>query len=136
MAKDSFVGFQEKVEIPEEFQLLEIEELLPSSKNIEALFLLISDPTQISLWLEEVQSFDSRPGGKLLFLNGTQAICTTFNLGKEISFISDYFGNFSAKVIKEKNGRALLVKFALLTDIGEKKSEDFLSIISRLQEQL
>jgi hypothetical protein len=136
MAKVSFVGFQEKVEIPEGFQLLKIEEALESKKSREDLYLLLSDPTQLSLWLDTVKSFDSRPGGKLLFENGSLATCTSINFGKDLSFVADEFGNFSAKVIKGKGVNTLELNFAILTDDVAGKSDEILAIIERLKSQL
>lgn len=133
MAKVSFVGFQEKVEIPEGFQLLEIEENFSSAKKRDDLYALLSDPVQISQWLAPVRNFDSRPGGKLIFDDGSEATCTSFVLGKEVSFIAVSFGNFTAKVSKEKDGSAIQLKFAILTDDVSAKSSEILEILSRLQ---
>lgn len=133
MAKVSFVGFQEKVEIPEGFQLLEVEESYSSTKSRDNLYALLSDPDQISQWLANVRTFDSRPGGKLTFEDGRVATCTSFVLGKEVSFIADSFGNFTAKVSKGNEGNALQLKFAILTDDVEEKSAEILEILSRLQ---
>ena len=136
MAKVSFVGFQEKVEIPEGFQLLKIEENLESSLRKDQLFSLLSDVQKLSLWIHQVLSFDSRPGGKIIFEDGTAATCTSFVLGKEVSFIADSFGNFTAKVIKGKGHNSIAINFAILTDAGEKRKEDILEIINRLKAQL
>lgn len=133
MAKVSFVGFQEKVEIPEGFQLLEIEENFTSAKQRDDLYKLLSDPDCISQWLATVRTFDSRPGGKLTFNDGDVATCTSFVLGKEVSFIADSFGNFTAKVVKSNEGNTLQLKFAILTDNVEGKSAEILEILSRLQ---
>lgn len=136
MAKVSFVGFQEKVEIPEGFSQLEIEESFDSSRSRDDLFRLISDIAQISMWLGEVTSFDSRPGGKMVFADGTIATCTGFNLGREVSLISDSFGNFTAKVGKSEKGNSLQLNFAILTDGVESKSAEILAILNKLQAQL
>jgi hypothetical protein len=133
MAKVSFVGFQEKVEIPEGFQLLEVEEIYSSTKSKDNLYALLSDPDQISQWLATVRTFDSRPGGKLIFDDGSVATCTSFVLGKEVSFIADSFGNFTAKVAKGNEGNSIQIKFAILTDDVEGKSAEILEILSRLQ---
>jgi hypothetical protein len=136
MAKVSFVGFQEKVEIPEGFQLLKIEERLESSLNKDQLFSLLSDVQKLSSWINQVLSFDSRPGGKLIFGDGSAATCTSFVLGKEVSFIADSFGNLTAKIIKEKDHNSITINFAILTDLSEKKKEEILAIITRLKAQL
>ena len=133
MAKVSFVGFQEKVEIPEGFQLLEIEETCSSVKSRDELYALLSDPDLISQWLGSVSSFDSRPGGKLNFNDGSVATCTSFLLGKEVSFIADSFGNFTAKVSNAKAGNAIQLKFSILTADVNVKSAEILELISRLQ---
>ncbi len=95
--------------------------------------MFFSDPDQISQWLANVRTFDSRPGGKLTFEDGRVATCTSFVLGKEVSFIADSFGNFTAKVSKGNEGNALQLKFAILTDDVEEKSAEILEILSRLQ---
>ena len=133
MAKVSFVGFQEKVEIPEGFQLCKVEESLTSELDRDSLFSLLSDSKKLSLWLGEITSFDSRPGGKLLFTDGIVATCTAFVLGKEVSFLADSFGNFTAKVVKGKSENSIDIAFAILTDDGAKKSEEILEVIERLK---
>ncbi|MFM6941242.1 MAG: hypothetical protein ACKOXI_04625 [Candidatus Planktophila sp.] len=136
MAKVTFVGFQEKVEIPAGFQLLQINESIQSAKSRDDLFSLISDSQKLSLWLFDVESFDSRPGGKLLFTNASQATCTSFLLGKEVSLISEYFGNFTGKVVKGKTENSIHIKFEILTDDVESKSDEILEILKRLTLQL
>lgn len=133
MAKVSFVGFQEKVEIPEGFQLCKVEESLTSELDRDSLFSLLSDSKKLSLWLGEITSFDSRPGGKLLFTDGSVATCTSFVLGKEVSFLADSFGNFTAKVFKGKSENSIDIAFAILTDDGAKKSVEILEVIERLK---
>ncbi|CAN2225621.1 hypothetical protein MCEMRE196_01365 [Candidatus Nanopelagicaceae bacterium] len=136
MAKVSFVGFQEKVEIPEGFQLLEIEESLETMKDKDFLYSLMSDPRYISQWLDEVVSFDSRPGGKMVFADGNNATCTSFVLGKEVSLISDEFGNFNAKVIKGKAANSLQLKFTILTDDSDLKTTEIMVLLERLKSLL
>ena len=137
MAKVSFVGFQEKVEIPEGFELLEITEEIPTAVDKDRLFSLLSEPDQISTWFYQVNSLDSRPGGKVNFINASgasaQAVCTSFLLGKEVSLIADDFGNFNAKVVKGKSENSLQLQFSLLTDQGEAKSAEILTLIDRLR---
>lgn len=136
MAKVTFVGFQEKIEIPEGFQLLKIEESIKSLKSRDELYSLLTEPPLISRWLFDVQSFDSRPGGKLIFSDGSEAICTSFVLGKEVSLIADSFGNFTAKVVKKKEENSLHLKFAILIDEVEQKTKEIIAIIDRLKLQL
>lgn len=140
MAKVSFVGFQEKVEIPEGFELLLIDEEIGTNADKDRLFSLLSEPEQISSWFYKVTAFDSRPGGKLDFVNAAgasdQAVCTSFVLGKEVSFVADAFGNFSARVIKGKSENSIQLRFSLLTDQGKAKSKEILGLIDRLRQQL
>jgi len=137
MAKVSFVGFQEKVEIPEGFELLEVSDEIPSNLHKDQLFSLLSEPTKISEWFYQVTHLDSRPGGKVDFIGfdntSAQAVCTSFVLGKEISLIADLFGNFSAKVVKGKGENSIHLHFAILTDDAEVKSKVILSLIDRLR---
>ena len=140
MAKVSFVGFQEKVEIPEGFQLLKIDEELSTKKDRDSIYLLLSDPQQISQWFYQVQSFDSRPGGKFVFINGAneseEATCTSFVLGKEISLISQSLGNISAKIVKGKSENSIHLSFSILTDKSDIKSKEILELLQRLQRLL
>ena len=138
MAKVSFVGFQEKVEIPEGFELLEVSDEIPTNLHKDQLFSLLSEPIKISEWFYKVHTFDSRPGGKVDFLdlNGAaaQAVCTSFVLGKEISLVADLFGNFKAKVVKGKESNFLNLHFSILTNDAQSKSEELLTLVNRLRE--
>jgi hypothetical protein len=139
MAKSSFVGFQENIEIPTGFQLLEIHEELISGKDRDSLFLILSSPEEISQWFYPLKKFESRPSGKFIFVHGESeeaGICTSFVLGKEISFITSTLGNISGKVGKGKHGNLLSISFKILTDEVESKREEILDIIKRLRAKL
>ncbi len=139
MAKPSFVGFQENIEIPAGFQLLEIHEELISDKDRDALFLSLSSPEEISQWFYPVKKFESRPSGKFIFLRGESeeaGICTSFVLGKEISFITSTLGNISVKIGKGNQGNLLSITFKILTDEVESKRDEILEIIQRLRAKL
>jgi len=127
MAKPSFVGYQEKVEIPEGFELLEITEKIESSKEKQELFSLLAEPELLSRWFYTFTKMNARPGGKVNFLNDhgepQEAICTSIDFGKEISLISDLFGNFVGRVSKSNSGSSMELNFKILTnDLSEKKS--------------
>ncbi len=138
MAKPSFVGFQEKIEIPEGFELLEINEIINGSKNRDELFSLLSQPNLVTKWLYQVVDFNLKPGGKANFLNDDglpfQAVCTAVDFGKEISFISDIFGNITAKINKSKKLFAVDIQFKILTDDANAKSERIQFSIQKLRE--
>lgn len=119
MAKFKFVGFQEHVEIPEGFKLLEVKEEIQCTLNRDAVFSLLSEPEKISLWFYQVLSFESKSSGKLLYVSSegvkSEAICLAYDSGKEISFLADKFGEFTAK-IKGNKDCVLTIKFRILTN--------------------
>jgi hypothetical protein len=129
----NFVGFQPKVEIPEGHQLVVVEEEIKSSLERIQLFSLLSEPEEISHWFIPVHSLQSKQGGKVKFVNEagstSEAICTSYESGKEISLLSSEFGNYSAKVIGRK-GLSVKISFRILTDEpveAKKKLEVFVA---------
>lgn len=137
MTKPSFVGFQEKVVIPEGFELLEIKERIESTLGRDELFALLALPEKISHWFYTFTSVDLRPGGKVNF-NGDdganlQAVCTSVVFEKEISYIADLFGNFTAKVIKTGKVNAIDLNFKMLTDQAETKRIRIVESIEKLK---
>lgn len=129
----NFVGFQQKVEIPEGHQLVFVEEEIKSSLDRDQLFSLLSEPEMISRWFVRVGSLQSKQGGKVKFINEagltSEAICTTYESGKEISLLSSEFGNYSAKVVGRKEF-SVKISFRILTDEpveAKKKLEVFVT---------
>ena len=129
----NFVGFQQKVEIPEGHQLVVVEEEIKSSLGRDGLFSLLSEPEEISRWFVRVGSLQSKQGGKVKFINEggstSEAICTTYESGKEISLLSSEFGNYSAKVVGRKEF-SVKISFRILTDEpveAKKKLEVFVT---------
>jgi hypothetical protein len=127
MAKPSFVGYQEKVEIPEGFELLEISEKIESNLEKQEIFSLLTEPELLSRWFYTITKMNARPGGKVNFLDDhgvtQEAICTSIDFGKEISLISDLFGSFVGRVSKSSPGSSIELNFKILTnDSSEKKS--------------
>ena len=120
MSKPSFVGFQEKVVIPEGFELLEIREVISSDLDKDKLFTLLGTASGLSQWFYEIKDLDLRPGGKINFIGdqGEQlkAVCTSILFGKEISLIADTFGNFAAKVGKAGTSQSIELHFKILTN--------------------
>jgi hypothetical protein len=137
MAKPSFVGYQEKVEIPEGFELLTIQEEIDTSLNRDQLFSLLSEAEQISQWFYQIKSFDSHQGKKIVFIDDqgltTDAVCTSFVLGKEVSMLADIFGNFTGEIIKKGKSFSLKVTFKILTDNPDEKSARAQNSIARLK---
>lgn len=137
MSKPTFVGFQEKIEIPDGYQQLLIEDEISTTKDRDYLFSLLSEPQLISQWFVEIISLDSRPSGKVKIGNSsgqtTEAICTGFVLGKEVSMISDGLGNFSGKVIKGRQENTIKISFSILTDAPDQKREEIRGYINRLR---
>ena len=115
----NFVGFQQNIKIPEGHQLVVVEEEIKSSLERIQLFSLLSEPEEISRWLIHVNSLQSKQGGKVKFINEagstSEAICTTYESGKEISLLSSEFGNYSAKVVGRK-GFSVKISFQILTN--------------------
>lgn len=129
----NFVGFQQKVEIPEGHQLVFVEEEIKSSLDRDQLFSLLSEPEMISRWFVRISSLQSKQGGKVKFINEagltSEAICTTYESGKEISLLSSEFGNYSAKVVGRKEF-SVKITFRILTDEpveAKKKLEVFVT---------
>ena len=129
----NFVGFQQKVEIPEGHQLVFVEEEIKSSLGRDGLFSLLSEPDEISRWFVRVSSLQSKQGGKVKCVNEEgstfEAICTSYESGKEISLLSSEFGNYSAKVVGRKEF-SVKISFRILTDEpveAKKKLEVFVT---------
>jgi hypothetical protein len=138
MVKPRFVGFQEQVEIPEGFELLEIHEVISGSKNRDQLFSLLSQPNLVSEWLYQVVDLNLKPGGGANFTgddgNVFQAVCTAVDFGREISFLSDIFGDMSARIIKSENLFAIDIQFKILTDDVSAKSARIQQSLEKLRE--
>jgi hypothetical protein len=115
----NFVGFQQNIKIPEGHQLVVVEEEIKSTLERIQLFSLLSEPEEISRWFIRVNSLQSKQGGKVKFINEagstSEAICTTYESGKEISLLSSEFGNYSAKVVGRKDF-SVKISFQILTD--------------------
>jgi|LauGreDrversion4_2_1035121.scaffolds.fasta_scaffold247252_2 hypothetical protein len=129
----NFVGFQQNIKIPEGHQLVVVEEEIKSSLERIQLFSLLSEPQEISRWFIHVNSLQSKQGGKVKFVNEagstSEAICTTYESGKEISLLSSEFGNYSAKVVGRKDF-SVKIAFQILTDQpveAKKKLEIFVA---------
>ncbi len=129
----NFVGFQQKVEIPEGHELLVVEEEIESALNRDQLFSLLTEPEEISRWFVKVKSLQSKQGGKVQFVDESgataEAVCTSYDGGKEISLLSSEFGNFSAKVVGRKEF-SVKISFRILTDTpveAKKKLEVFVA---------
>ena len=129
----NFVGFQQKVEIPEGHQLVVVEEEIKSSLGRDRIFSLLSEPEEISRWFVGVSALQSKQGGKVKFTNEagstSEAICTAYESGKEISLLSSEFGNYSAKVVGRKDF-SVKISFRILTnapDEAKKKLQVFVA---------
>jgi uncharacterized protein YndB with AHSA1/START domain len=137
MAKVTFVGFQESIEIPDGFEQLEIEEELTSELSKDQLFMLLSDPSKLTEWFYEVSAVNLRPGGKLDFIDdegqSVQGTCTSVILGKELSYISDAFGNFTARVEKSGQGSLISLSFKILTGTSDVMSKRILQSLDKLR---
>ena len=137
MSKPSFVGFQEKVVIPEGFELLEIKEKLESALGRDDLFALLALPEKLSQWFYTFTSVDLRPGGKVNFVGDDgatlQAVCTSVVFEKEISYIADVFGNLTVRVSKAGKLNVLEINFKILTNEPDVKRTRILQSIAKLK---
>lgn len=137
MAKVNFVGFQESVEIPEGFNLLEIKDEISSKLGKDELFAYLSRAELISQWFYSVKELDLRPGGKINFIDdagmSAEAICTSIVFGREISLLADVFGNFTAKAKRTNGGSKMDFHFKILTDTPEEKSQRIIAAIEKLR---
>ena len=137
MAKINFVGFQEHVEIAEGHQLVAVEEEIKSSLDRDQLFSLLSEPAEISRWFVHVSSLQSKQGGKVFYVgeNGSsaEAVCTSYDSGKEISLLSSEFGNYSAKVVGRKE-LSVKISFRILTDKPDQAKKSLEGFVANLRE--
>jgi hypothetical protein len=140
MAKFKFVGFQEHVEIPEGFELLEVQETLQSSHNRDSLFLLVGTPAGLSKWFYTVHQLDSRPGGKVSFEDHSgktfEGRCTAVTMGREISLLADPFGQINIRISAVESGTQVDVAFAILTNQRAEMSALYQLFINSLKAQI
>jgi hypothetical protein len=137
MAGFKFVGFQEHVEIPAGFQLLQIQENVISQLDKDQTFALLSQPELMSSWFLNITSLVTKQGGKVTFRNSQgvmcEGICTAVAMGKEIALLSDEFGQFTAKVTSKGNATSVNIQFAILTDSLEIKESQLRGYIENLK---
>lgn len=140
MAKFKFVGFQEHVEIPEGFELLEIQESIQSNLSKDSLFILIGTPAGLSQWFYKVHNLDTRPGGKFSFddIDGQscEGRCTAVTMGREISLLGDAFGQVNIKLSANSTGAQIDIAFAILTDKKGEMTTRYQLLINQLKAQL
>ena len=136
MAKINFVGFQEHVEIPEGHKQVVAEAEIRTLLGREQLFSLLSEPNEISKWFLRINSLQSKQGGKVIFVGNsgstTEAVCTSYDSGKEISLLSAEFGNYSAKVIGRKE-LSVKISFRILTDAPDEAKKRLEGYIANLR---
>ena len=138
MSSFKFVGNQERIEIPEGSQLVEISALIPFTRVDIDPFDLLGQKDLISSWLYPVKSAKLNQGGKILFSRETgneiEAVCISFILGRELSLVSDDFGTATFKIEKQKNDVSIRADFKILTTLYDEKRELFHRLISQLSE--
>lgn len=140
MGKFKFVGFQENVEIPKGYELLEVSETIFSSQGRDELFILVGTPSGLSRWFYQVDQLDSRPGGKVFFQdqlkNKLEGRCTAITMGREVSLLADSFGQVFLKVSSTGGKSQVDISFAILTDRREEMGSLYLSFINQLKIQM
>lgn len=136
MAKINFVGFQEHVEIPEGHQLVVVEAEIRTLLGREEIFSLLSEPIEISKWFLTINALQSKQGGKVIFVGTSgstaEAVCTSYESGKEISLLSAEFGNYSAKVIGRKE-LSVKISFRILTDAPDEAKKKLEGYVANLR---
>ena len=136
MAGFKFVGSQDRIEIPEGSQVVEISSLIPFTRIDIDPFDLLSQSELIGSWLYPVKSAKLNQGGKIIFLtdNGEEiaAVCTSFILGRELSLVADQFGTMTCVVARESAEVVMKVNFKILTLLPAEKRALFNDCIARL----
>lgn len=129
MAKYKFVGFQEHVEIPEGFEKLEVSAEIDC--GVLDPFTLVSQPSELSKWFYAIDALDAKPSGVVIFRNSEYSgICISADLGKELTLVSDLFGEFKSTV----KGQVLTINFRILTDSSDTKRKEFETMINSLKD--
>lgn len=132
------MGFQEHYEIPSDSELVEVKVEIECELSQEAAFSLIGEAKYLSEWFYKIVSLDSKPGGKIKFLDSDEkffdGLCTSYRPGKEISMLSGEFGEFTG-VVRQLDGKVQLqIQLKSYETDPEAKLKAFNTCIHRLQE--
>jgi len=138
MSRINFVGFQEHFEIPEDSELVDMRVDIECDFDERDAFSLIGEARYLSQWFYTITSFESKPGGKLFFQdhNGSpaQGICTSYRPGKEISLLSDEFGEFIGRVQRVDEKVVIKLQLKSFEKDQEAKRALYGSFVKRLRE--
>ncbi len=138
MSRVNFVGFQEHFELPEDSQLVDLRIDIECDFDEEKAFSLIGEARYLSQWFYEITSFQSKPGGKLHFIDQAglpaQGICTSYTPGREISLLSEQFGEFIGRVTRVDAKVVIKLHIKCFAQEYEAKRELFSSFAQRLKE--
>lgn len=130
MSKFKFVGYQEHVETPKGFERLKIESTIDCGDQDP--FAFVSQPELLSKWFYPIKAIDAKPSGKIEFVDSNlKGVCASADLGREITFLSTEFGEFSARV----KGKLLKLTFHILTnnlDYSRSKIESQINLLKNL----
>jgi hypothetical protein len=138
MSRVNFVGFQEHFEVPEDSQLVDLRIDIECDFDEQKAFSLIGEARYLSKWFYEITSFQSKPGGKIQFIDHTgssfQGICTSYTPGREISLLSDQFGEFIGRVTRVDAKVIIKLHIKCFAQDYEAKRALFSSFAQRLKE--
>jgi hypothetical protein len=100
-------------------------------------FSLIGEAQYLTQWFYEIRSLVSKPGGMVSFVNQAgelcEGVCTSYRPGKEISILSDEFGEFYGQILHVGNEVILRIRLKSIDDNPEAKSTLYNSLIERLR---
>jgi hypothetical protein len=137
VAKRRFVGFQDHYEVPDPRGLVDLQVDIECGLDEVKAFSLIGEAQYLTHWFCETKSLVSKPGGKVSFVNQSgelfEGVCTSYRPGKEISILSDEFGEFHGQILHVGNQIILRIRLKSIDDNPEAKSTLFKSLIERLR---
>ena len=128
MGDFKFVGSQERIEVPDGFEEITITQEIPFHITDRELFSYFNKAEELSKWLAPIDSIEPKAGGKIFFKDGSVGVCTNFTPGKEVTLISDFFGECNMKM----NKIVATVSFKKMTDDPDQLSEDLVHCLSLL----
>ena len=138
MSRVNFVGFQDHFELPENSELVDLRIDIECDFDEQKAFSLIGEANYLSQWFYEITSFQSKPGGKLHFIDkagaSVQGICTSYTPGREISLLAEEFGEFIGRVQRVDSKVVIKVQIKCFAQEYEAKRALFSTFAQRLKE--
>lgn len=138
VAKFRFVGFQDHYEVPDPKDLVELQVDIECSVDEVKAFSLIGEVRYLNLWFYEIQEFDSKPGGKIRFIDSkgkvANAICISYRPGKEVSILADECGELVAQIHRNDEKVSIRIQLKSVDEDRGSKEALFNSFVTRLRE--